>query len=78
MSLFSRKPQAKVSIRTTIQAPAPVEAFVLVPMELMDRYYDRSAGRWCDGCKANGSHHTDQHNDFARAVLSFVTPTPVN
>lgn len=40
----------------------------VVTMEHMDRYFDRSAGRYCGECQAHGSHHTDKHEDFARQV----------
>lgn len=69
MGLFgTRKKKAPVAVVT------PVEPVVIVPMELMDKMFDRSAGRFCEVCNVHGSHHTDKHNDFARAVLSSITP----
>ena len=32
-------------------------------------FTDRSAGRWCDVCRQNGSHHTERHAEFAKFAL---------
>lgn len=44
------------------------EEVVQVSAEVMNKAYDKSAGRWCDHCDMNGSHHTDRHNAFAQAI----------
>lgn len=63
MNIFKRnKPVVKVAV-------APEETIINVPVEAMNEKFGREAGRWCDHCKQNGSHHTDRHNDFASAVL---------
>lgn len=45
------------------------EEIVSVEVSVMDERFDRSAGRFCSHCGIHGSHHSDQHNDFARAAL---------
>lgn len=41
-----------------------------VSQDLMDKFFDRSAGRWCDTCNMHGSHHTDKHDRFVKHVRS--------
>lgn len=50
------------------RAVAP-EEIIAVDVSVMDECFDRAAGRFCDHCGISGSHHTDTHNDFARAAL---------
>lgn len=45
------------------------EKIVSVELSVMDERFDRAAGRFCSHCGIHGSHHSDQHNDFARAAL---------
>ena len=66
MKIFGRK--AKPVAETVDRTPV----YVVVPMELMDKVFSRSAGRFCEGCNAFGSHHTDKHNEFARAALASL------
>lgn len=66
MSIFPRRKPTPV----VVARPAPVN--VVVPMELMDKVFDRSAGRFCGVCHTHGSHHTDKHNEFARAALASL------
>ena len=40
-----------------------------VSPEVMDAVFSRAAGRYCEHCDRNGSHHSDRHNDFAAAAL---------
>lgn len=42
---------------------------VNVSVEVMDKHFDRSAGRYCEHCGIHGSHHTDKHNDFAMVAM---------
>jgi hypothetical protein len=58
---FGRKKESVVA--------APAEEIIRVDISVMDERFDRSAGRFCDHCGISGSHHTDTHNDFARAAL---------
>jgi len=46
-----------------------VEEFIEVSADLMDAAFDRSAGRDCTVCGFHGSHHTDNHNEFAQAAI---------
>ena len=39
-------------------------------VEDFDRYFNRTAGRYCAHCDAHGSHHTDRHNDYGYLMLS--------
>lgn len=50
------------------RAVAP-EEIIAVDISVMDESFDRSAGRFCGHCGIHGSHHTEAHNEFARAVL---------
>lgn len=61
MNIFRKK-------KPTIQVAAPEVVIVQVPLEVMNTSFERSAGRWCDHCEQNGSHHTDRHNEFAMAA----------
>lgn len=47
----------------------PVEEIIFVELSVMDERFDRSAGRFCAHCGIHGSHHTETHNDFAKAAL---------
>lgn len=40
-----------------------------VSPEVMDAVFSRAAGRYCEHCDRNGSHHSDRHNDFTAAAL---------
>lgn len=40
-----------------------------VSPEVMDAVFSRAAGRYCEHCDRNGSHHSDRHNDFAAAAM---------
>ena len=31
---------------------------------IINGFFDRSAGRWCEACDQHGSHHSDQHDGF--------------
>lgn len=46
------------------------EEIIQVNVDDMKNAYDRSPGRWCDHCQMNGSHHTDKHNVYAKAMLT--------
>jgi|SRR5690625_4361563 len=37
--------------------------------KLISETYDRSPGRWCDRCQSTGSHHTDRHDHFVKALV---------
>lgn len=39
-------------------------------VEDFDKYFNRTAGRYCAHCDAHGSHHTDRHNDYGYLMLS--------
>lgn len=65
MNIFRKK-------KPTVQVAVPEVAILQVSAEVMNAKFDRSAGRWCDHCKQNGSHHTDRHNEFANAALQTV------
>lgn len=77
MNLFgrrNRKPAPrKIVLTREIFPEFTDEPTVYVPMEAMDAVYDRSAGRFCEKCGVHGSHHTEKHNDFARAVLATLS-----
>lgn len=68
MGLFNRNRNKVATPMVAESTPAPI----IVPMALMDKFYDRSAGRFCAVCDVNGSHHTDRHDEFAQAVLAHV------
>lgn len=59
---------SRKSVSSVVEV-APVGP-VLVSREVMDAAFDRSAGRFCGVCDAHGSHHTDKHDEFARAALA--------
>lgn len=61
MNLFRKKKPAT-------QVTVPEVPIVQVPLEVMNTFFERSAGRWCDHCDQHGLHHTDRHNEFALAT----------
>lgn len=73
MKIFGRKTKPAVVAVTADRTPV----YVVVPMELMDKVFSRAAGRFCEGCNAFGSHHTDKHNEFARAALASLNVVTV-
>lgn len=49
--------------------------YITVSNEVMNAAFpDRSAGRECTVCNQHGTHHTDQHNTYAKAALERATP----
>lgn len=42
-------------------------------VEDFDKYFNRTAGRYCAHCDAHGSHHTDRHNDYGYLMLSKMS-----
>lgn len=44
--------------------------FLPLTVEDFDKYFNRTAGRYCAHCDAHGSHHTDRHNDYGYLMLS--------
>ena len=40
-----------------------------VQVDLINKYYSREAGRWCDECQQFGSHHTDKHSFYVEGSL---------
>lgn len=50
-------------------AQPPLEEIISVDISVMDERFDRSAGRFCAHCGIHGSHHTETHNEFAKAAL---------
>lgn len=53
----------------------PLELGDYTPVSLGEMnalFPDRSAGRWCEACQQNGTHHTDKHNDYAQAVHDYI------
>lgn len=69
-SFLGRKPNQQ----SQNTAPEPVEEVIIIDVALMNAAYpDRSAGRWCASCEQWGTHHTDAHNDFAKAALATAS-----
>ena len=42
-------------------------------VEDFDKYFNRTAGRYCAHCDAHCSHHTDRHNDYGYLMLSKMS-----
>lgn len=65
------------ALAAQFRAPMPVipalvddkPVILTVSPEVMDAAFSRAAGRYCEHCDRNGSHHSDRHNDFAAAAL---------
>lgn len=41
-------------------------------VELLNKYYSRDAGRWCETCQQTGSHHTDKHYFYVDGALKLA------
>lgn len=74
-------------VKKNVSAPLEVEEEknevndTIIPLtaEDFDKYFNRTAGRYCDHCGIHGSHHTDRHNDYASLVLSKLdSPSDVS
>lgn len=42
--------------------------FIEEKVALINKWFDRAAGRYCDFCEQHGSHHTDKHEEILRAA----------